>query len=90
MAEVEPVWYIIWRFLLHFFGAGGLVLFRHPIAGLVFRNHAQQLYVTAITVLCVACMREPYDLKHGQSLVKAVIDNISWAAGCTLAFLMLR
>lgn len=64
-------------------GAVSIILILTPIVHWVIFSNDWRIaaYSVAVPVVCVGLIREPYDLKKGQSLLKAISDNLSWVIG---------
>lgn len=86
--------HIIDRFIIHFaastFGVLALFfalrfLFRKRPSRWFSSERLHLLVTSALIVAASASLREPFDVAHGQSLVKALSDFISWYGGCTAA-----
>lgn len=91
MAEA---WHILDRFTIHFFASTSLVLLatfalawldrRPPSAQLslfVPSTVPSRLTLAAALVWALSMLREGWDVAHGQTLLKAGADHLSWLLG---------
>lgn len=87
---MSEVWNILDRFVIHFTAATSLVLALANLYRYLRRRYRNQwlpgtmphtLAWAALTVFAISTLREAYDVRQGQSLVKAITDYISWLLG---------
>jgi len=88
------VLHIIERGLIHLFSAMGLLVGtffalqtlhrRQWSKGWLPSNIGGRLVVACLLVFGVSTMREPWDVAHGQPVVKAATDFASWCIGLGL------
>ena len=80
------------RFLIHLFASGGAVLavlfalryfLRRVPTPWLPQTIPQQIVFAAVCVFAASALREAWDMAHGQSLLKAGTDHLSWAIGLT-------
>lgn len=84
--------HIIERSIIHIFSAGTVYLgfcigyewFRRKF------SKAMDQILPGLLAILIIYLREPFDVAHGQSLLKAVIDPISWAAGIAGVWWLIR
>ena len=83
--------HVLDRFVIHFFSSGGILLCCFFVLHFVQRKKQwiwlpalmqPQLLLVGVCVFAGSALREAYDVHAGQTLVKAIIDYVSWAAGC--------
>lgn len=90
--------HIVDRALIHFFSAGGLLLWvwfglralGRRKAGWVPGTVTWQLVLAALLVLLVAVAREPIDVWQGGWVGKSYADMASWVLGLTMAFAIIK
>lgn len=83
--------HILERGVIHFFSSMSLLM----LAFFGFRTAVrwsrsawlptawrQQLIIAALAVFAVSTLREAWDVGHGQTIMKAFADYLSWLLGC--------
>lgn len=87
--------HLLARFALHFISAGFIVLVSSSVLWAVWRRldwHVRSrpqylafLILVAIPTAALPSLREAFDVAAGQTLLKAVLDYVSWFSGAGLS-----
>jgi hypothetical protein len=90
--------HILERAIIHFACSASLVLGAYFLIGVLDAHFPSpwlpdalefRLFLAGMAIFASSTLREPWDVTHGQSLVKAWTDIASWFLGCAVSVWLL-